>query len=584
MRVPKHLRRLILRQKLRSFHFSQKPKQHSLQRPFFIDLLLASLFMFILSEPFFISWPERILVSCVFAFLPLKILRHYQAQSALRHAESSFLRFLEGLCSKLSAGSSLESALPILSKEFKLTYNKNSPLVQKLELISTALSMRQPITSLVTLLKEAFPCEDAHIFFELFKYQEILGDHLLPVVRQYEQNFRSKLNERAELESSNARAKTEAFMMILLPFFMLRLLSGTAIFHQSAHVIGARLLYALAYFLALSSFFVAAKILYPEKPAKKSQKSLQNKSLKASSNQVKEDKQNFDESLTRAHRLAFWEKLSAELLRHSVLRKMYFYIQNVYLHVSERLVQCVQKHLSESYRQEVLRQIQVHPQYPLLQSKKLASSPLASSPLAIFIREKIRYSVLSVLLVSVLGLFNPSALVFLLFLPIAAYFLPDLILSEKSKDRREDFLCLYPLYLSLISPFLKIGFSLKNALNMCLNVLAEHYQDPSIQNILLQHEMGIRLSDALSHELHPYRNAVVDRSVSALLRYTEDGDHESLLLLEQQCQDAWKLYANALKVKIQQRHSKLLIPMALSLFSIIAMSVAPILSQFSTGI
>jgi Flp pilus assembly protein TadB len=163
-----------------------------------------------------------------------------------------FRRLLEHLLARLTAGSTLESALSEAPACLAPLLNKRSPLFSALLQLDLQLSARQPLERLLPALEKSLPCPDAAQLLRILTPLRHAGGNVVEYIRQCLHLVVEKINLLQDIAAETTQRRTEAVILTLMPFAMAFMLRHTAGFDPQqyaglpAYQIGMSVCYGLA--------------------------------------------------------------------------------------------------------------------------------------------------------------------------------------------------------------------------------------------------------------------------------------------------------------------------------------------------
>ncbi|MDO5733362.1 MAG: hypothetical protein Q4P72_06265 [Eubacteriales bacterium] len=563
-------------------------------------LLLALLGAFILSQPFHISTITAILMIISLGMVLNSILGILSRRKHLRNARQSFLRFLQEASSRIAVSISIEQSIIQIAERFRLDYGEKDPTVIRLESIASQIQHRRALSEVIELLKATFPCPESKAFFSLLNESDCFGEDLLLLFRRQEDHLRNQINEIATVEAENSRQRSEALLMALMPFLMLRFLrsSNRSFYDPALRQFAGQLCLLFAFVLALAALVLAFRILFSEGRKRKSAQKARRRKPPASRlrREKKVERRLLKAKTASVRKLSKSEILYAKALNRRIVQPQESAKNLIFESmdqsplnsekpkqgVSELLNRCAEK-LRQLYGRNQVLEIKRRIRLKRYQQ----GNDEWSSSLSTMLDEYFRKKALLFLIALVAGtlLLASELPKFLFCIPaVAILFVQDLELKMEIKEIQMDLMIDFPPVISLLSILSELGFSNENAARTVIRTIdGENIASQILREAEMQQEFELDFSKVLFERFQDFQIPGIDRCISALLRFHEDGDPERARNLDREARDAFKLYTLSLRSRTEQAHSRLLIPMALSLLSIMAMAIAPLFSTFLSG-
>lgn len=596
-------------------------------RDLIFQLLISVFLLLFLFRPFFRSTAESLAAGLLFSPFPLRGYHALRRKKEKREEDEDFLRFVQELSARQAAGYSLQSSLILLCLRFREDRKNKADFSRRCEKAALLLQHKSPLQQALKELSSAFHSSSAKLFLRILGDQSLAQEELLQLLRQEEEILRSELHERAAADAESSRQRSESTLMGLMPFMILHFLSRTQsyFYHPAYENPVSRLLLFFSLLLALLSFALLKKWLLDELPVPSSGRK-RSPSFFSSVFSAHHSEPQTEKDAPRGEKY-FCLDIRNRIRAHSSFRFVFlpFHFVSVLFSVSKS-TRNKRRHL---YTEIVGR----HPTSPEIYRdlwdenfcakerkssfrKKIRSHSLRAS-LSTLLRqiypEQLRKEVLRCLnilsnddersredhlreyfcrksqlillclgLAVLLALFSVKST--LLILPALLLFpvLQDQDLFSRSKEARAELMESFPELIHLLTCFLNMHYSLENALESSLKLLGEEQKAcRCLRDALNKERFGIALQSSLREHFELYRIPHVDRSIASLIHYLEDGEEESLRRLREDSRAAFQLFSLALRERLEKRYARLLLPMAISLCSILALSAAPLLAAFS---
>ncbi len=562
----------------------------------YVSILLTILTSLIISS-FFKTYIESLIISILVNKLPSKVLILYKNKCEYNRQKNLFLYFLQELSTLLSASYSYQNAIENISNGLftnKLIHQKDKIILERITLL---IKNQRPIAEINGLLTILFPIREAKNFVDILRHNSLPNSELLNLVRKNEEIIRTALNEEQEIEAENSRQRSETVIMIFLPCLILNFLkySNPNFFYMAYENTISRLILYVAFFLMLLSIYISSSILLFSDNKTKSRKL--SKHTRTYTFNIAKLKTKF---------YSFQTKLNTELNNfiyhsHRKRRKKTELLEKTYkkalgeisyvnedenkkkLFIFEILVQFFDNNLlselslKKLYRKNTLSQIENNLKICAVLNDE---EHMIKNELNLYFKNKDRIFFILLLFSIFLLCIGLSMWKLFLIIAILSPIIQDFELKQKTdivKDRvRSDF----PDAINLILIFLNLNYSFTNSLNNSCTLLQDNIVKTILKSILYRISFGINSSSLIREAFYNYSNSIIDRTCNSLIHYIEDGDKEALDKLNKEATDAYKLISIQRRKSLSSKQAKLLLPMGLSLLSIILICISPLVYTF----
>lgn len=555
----------------------------------FTITVIFTLVNVIIFNAFFKTIFETALVSISLSYIPKKIYILYKEKQNLTNKKNIYLKFLQELSSLLTASYSCQNSLEIICNNLL-----NNPLILKndkkeINKIRELIKNKRSLNEIIPLFFKIFPVDEAQTFFHILKDNYLPHKEIISLVRRNEESLRTSINEELNIESENSRQRSESLIMIVLPCIIINFLkfSNPSFFMSAYNLTLSRLTLAFSCSLMIAAIFITNKIIFfsnvknnSNKVSHKRNTILKNKILKCRLEYVSDKiKKTFKLILESIYSyLDNWKNNKAReqnKMYREVLGELFYPINNE--HIARKNYTSISSKLNlinlytSKQLYEIKNDLSSLDQY-LTQKHPISISFYFSIKNKIF---------LSCLLISIFFIFiNKSLFVILLILTFLSPLLQDLDLKSKKNEYIDNFIYDFPEAINLLSIYLNMDFSFINALKSSCLILKDNCVCHKFKRIIDLHYFGINEGILIRENLSFSKNNIVDRACTALIHFIEDGDKESLQKLNNTTLDAYELLSTQKRKRLTKKQLQLLIPMSLSLLSIILISIAPLLDLF----
>lgn len=503
------------------------------------NYLLSYALACLLMLPFFNQRTLAIILALPLAFLIAFMLNHWAGLRKLKQNELLFLRFLQEIIALLRNGQSLENALLAVKPRFLIAYGKKYIFNQLFSELCQALESGWTLDDLQATLKLIFPNNLAKNYFLLLKDRQALGNQLLKISLQFEQNLLEHKHLEQEIAANAAQQRFEAAILFALPFIILYLLRyGQSDFFRPAlnSTLGQSLLVAAFLVICLAALVLFYLFLPQSKKPKAAVKSSEKQLLKKYS-----------------------IRLATYLLPYLQNILPLFYLETLKKHL--QIVAAAADLNNEQHNSLLLDEHQL-----LLQH----------------FAEKLSLVLLGLLGTICLAYFQLHlALTGLIILPLLLL-LHDQELFNKSSRYQTAVMEVFPWDFSLLIMLLANQYSLFNALAKLQNLLsAEDILKLKFYNFWQTALLGEFSLDSFFHWANKLQTVELVNAVAALKNYQANGNVKNLAALETQCRYLFKSALLTQKAKLSKLQTLLIIPMALDLIAVLLITLAPVIPSLS---
>ena len=165
----------------------------------------------------------------------------------------------------------------------------------------------------------------------------------------------------------------------------------------------------------------------------------------------------------------------------------------------------------------------------------------------------------------------------------------DLVLLAKAKDIRTNYRYYAPSTISTLEILLSSQLTLERS----LQILGRHSAPQASENQALQRDIrqavqlldkGYSGSDAVLFLAERCPLPEIQSALQLMARSSQQGGQELLELLHLQTQHIWQLFRHTQRSMMEHRMMRLIIPMAVDLFVIIATVAMPFISEFNSAL
>lgn len=462
-------------------------------------------------------------------FLPLLTLslRRFSGKQQEDRAEKDFYLLLAFLSGALLTGEHLEHALirarDVLREELgerSLFFREISKLSSRLY---SGLSLRESLQSFV----QPFALAQMQIFAQVLPGLVERGGRYELFLSLQRDALQKRLEMKAELQAEQSSAMLESFLMSLMPFFLSRLLSSSALYEKASAFPALSLIQSVFLWLALGVLLLCLRQLreglaaprwprgpglFPEEPP------------------------------------PFLARLLAPLLAQ------------------------MDRFYSEERRRRLRHQLELlYPRenevWPRYGTQKLALAGLAA------------------LLLGLGGLpllSLPAALLTMLFC--------DAILLDAQRQLKLAEIAEYPVFLRLLAILLESGLSLERSLHLLLPAFLEGHaakkRSPlahDLERLRQGLESGATGNQVLEKLAGERYNAEIAQCLYLIARYAREGQAEQIQMIRLEALRSEDIYRHTMRERLGRKGLRLLLPMGLDLILVMLISVFPALLEF-TGV
>ena len=230
-----------------------------------LNIIAAMLVLFAVGYVFY----KNVYVSSIFMLWAFKWPKMRTRQIIEKRKEALTLQFkdmLYSLSSSLSAGKSVESGLREVLNDLRIIYpNGETDIIQEVAYIVRRIEMNDTAEEVFGQFAKRSHIEDIENFTDVFRTCKRTGGDLIQVIRSSSQTIGEKIEIQQEIATMIAGKKFEFKVLMLMPVFLILLLTYTAgdymapVFELKKIVGPAVMTVAIVLFGA--AYFVGSKIM-----------------------------------------------------------------------------------------------------------------------------------------------------------------------------------------------------------------------------------------------------------------------------------------------------------------------------------
>lgn len=480
----------------------------------------------------------RLLVSGIAAPFLLHAIKRKQADRKLLAAREQYKWFLELLLTELSSGATFEHAFNQTINSLTHMLKERSPFLKSLISLNQQLKAHRPTSELLQRVARRMICPEAGVFFRILPDIQSHGSPVAPFVRQQLQYIVEQLAMHQNLQSDTVQRRTEATILVFMPFLVTGLLNTSWNSASSGEpiVLGrfVACLFALTagiLTLSLSTFALSSK--------KSDQKTYRSK--------------------------------------HQVLR--------IEKYLSACLYHCYRDLLPVGYGARLLRVIiDLGTTHDLNPDSK-------SDWTQLFFTQKIHLIIGSMLLAVVIILQMPVLWPLVFLLPLLIAWLQDMKWLNLHQTKLDTISKDYPVLLNLWSALLQTGLSLDRSLRISCEALQfesttsekTHLSVQSDLMLIQKHlQAGQSASAVLEILLSDCPIPEIQTALLLLIKYNRLGGTEALQMIQLQSNSLWALHRSAVRHQLQKQSVRLLIPMMMSLIAVLMSALLPAIASLQS--
>lgn len=486
----------------------------------------------------YISHPVLLFaLAAIFFLAPHKGLVRLLAARRLGHVRQQYARFVQDLSVQLSEGMSVERSLQITGASFTAFYGSHDPAAKKVQDATSLLQANIPLSHILNIYLEAFPCPEARSLFVSLKQSLLLGEQTLKLLRAASRMSAELSNVLREAQQMSARQNTEAIALAALPPLMLFILakSSPAYFAPAFESTPGQIMLIAAYILSVISAAVALSYSVAAQPQEEKAE--------------EEDKEiRLAGWVTKSHWCKqfglFYQRILPRSYRSSLAASL--------MNVRASLPRTEQKLLDR--RQLTMAEIHFLWKLPLLIAFFLLSALLSTVPQAG------PWSFLSIPVILIVH---------------------DISRIQSGRERTDALKREFPLFLNQTVVLLEAGLLPHRALRI---VLDDSGQSKAIKEelttIFSDMQTGISLNAAIDSMTTRIPVPDIQQALNALSAFAAGGSAESLAVLRMQGSQCWQLARQAVQKDSERVASRMMLPMIFGLLAIILICLAPVISNF----
>lgn len=495
-----------------------------------IKYLLILMTLYFISLPFIHMNFIRVIVIIPLSFVPFVSLLSYQRTKESLYAREQLKSLLENMCTKVSAGKSIETVF-LESRQHLLTiYGKDAIICKALRTFEDKISSGVPYSEAIIVLAESIPCPEAQPLFYVISGTRHLGNKILQVLRHSLFMVGELLMVSKDISSDVSQKRLESTVMSVMPFAVLWSLDTTSksYLEPAFKTPLGNVLMLFAFILSVLSYCLGAYII-------------SNSLFNAPSKKPKT--QNFTLNMAISN----------------------FYVRYVY--PSALLNKCLTDAISvlpDEYTLSIYRTLKY-----LYPNKKNVLEEYFF----------IKLSSILLLLISYLMIKNfidISLLYFSAFLVLITV-LQDIDIKNIATRNKSFMLQDFPTFIGLISTLLNNGIVLSKALSLCFDTFSNASNPFRNELFILRASLASGTPAYEVVEAFAIRCQIPEVSCALQLAaaYDRTGNSENLNLLKLQSSTCFAQSKLASRRLLDESSVKLLIPMVLQLICVIIITVVP---------
>lgn len=472
--------------------------------------------LYLLSGLFIEPVMPRLIISGLLGFFPWKEAVNKIYAGNRKHLRSQLLVLLQVLCTSVSSGYSIETALLLIRPVIEHTFGQKSLLNRPLITLENDLKMHMSLEEALMRFSDSIDFPEISPVFHSLAISGRIGNNSLAILRSSCQML-SELNAvQNEINAQNAGKNAEAAILCLMPFLITAALDSSG--HGYLQMARASSTGSVILAIAFGICILAAALLFR----------YMSHSEASGIKNYRPSKNDND--------------LSCKDLPLTGFAK---------------------KHLPSGFlstRHELFSELSMNPDsaYELYLRKQLLTVPLS------FV------AALTVLLITGNSLWPAFILPFI----IAFLNLHDA--RHMTQLKKEELMQDIPLFFCLIYTLLEAGIQLPKAIDICSKAFRKNPSlSGEINGLRAMMISGISASDAIEKMSLRIQIPEAQSALLLMARYGRLGTPEVLNLLSLQAASCWNLCRNAARKKQEREALSLLVPMTLDFICVLLVATAP---------
>lgn len=493
----------------------------------FLVFLPCFIMFFYISKLFFANRNISLYISIISALcfyrLFFRLLKHYRNQNYIKN----YILFLQALNNNLILNRSLSLSI-FLACEDLIKLSKDKKLCLNLNKVQRSIKLSSPISEIINLLKESFPCTQANTSLSLMSAPQVIGNNIHILTKTTLATLQSEEKFKKDINAEQVKSFVENITVCSMPIIILLFLRLTAMdFVNLAYIsLLGQLMLGLSYLLFILGLALILLVYIPRNGNIRTQRkklfitksSLLPRSLK---------------SFLHTNALSLLKRTSFSFHVNKIIKYSY---------------------LLE--RQEDLKREDFFINLILARIKAL----------------------LLALSIALLGItFNlPRIFIFLLFLAIASY--PDLKFLDRINYYKKEIKFDMQSFITALLSALRVGYTIESALDFC-----EKYGN--LNKVLTKEISTInnKISNSSTAELAllEFTKVLNDREIESFFyqiqNHNQVNNNDSLRQVELQFKKIKEKLFNDRKKLVALKGNNYLLPLVLNLISIFLICLAPVL-------
>lgn len=456
-------------------------------------------------------------------------------QSSYRETKKKhYLHFLSYLSGRLNMGVSLERALYESVEPLAKELGQHQLLIRALKSLRDNLDAQIALDNVLQLFADKLRLPACTEDMRLLTLIASAGGKVEEFIKQRQRSLSTQMSIQSDVATEYKGKSTEAILLSAMPFLMAFFFLRKNV--QDSSSITLVLWRGLLYIAAVFAIFIVMQIVSWREPAPAKEKKVK----KARKNKMKRRKPKEDKS-------TLWT---------NTMTRLYLNVLpgNLGIRLSEALA---------------------------------TVSPDGEAFWPRYFNEKKLYLALGLVLFLFSRLFAGISISIGILLTVFPWIFHDIALMAKARDMRTNYRYYAPSTISTLEILLSSQLTLERSLQILGQTSTPVTSDiQALQRDIRQAvqllDKGYSGSDAVHFLAERCPLPEIQSALQLMARYSQQGGQELLELLHLQTQHIWQLFRHTQRSMMEHRMMRLIIPMALDLFIIIATVALPFISEFGS--
>ncbi len=497
-----------------------------------LSYIVILIVLYVLSIPFIPMIPVRLISVVVLSVFPYKSMNLFNNSRLTLIAREQLKSLLEYLCTKVSAGGSLENSFRDARKELENLHGRNSIICTGLKTFEEKSVLGVPFDLSVLELARFLPCPEAAPLFETIAKMRHLGSQNLHILRQSLNMVSELLLISKDISSDVSEKRLESTIMSAMPFFVIWSLNLSVDSYMDAAFAspkGAAIIF-LAFVLAVAGYCISIVIVSGSVY----------KSVKRVGTNI-------------------YSKSSIS----DIFEKIFTHLANISTIIPD-LMRNLTILLPEDYSLSLKRTLTY-----LYPTKRLALEEY------IFVKICLLSTCIAGFII--IGLFVKISVIAFLLAVFTILFLHDMDTKGKISRNKSIMMRDFPSFIGLLTTLLSNGVVLQKSLVMCVDTFYNSSPEFSYELGILKGNLGAGINSSDSLEKFADRCQIPEIASALLLaaQYGKSGNSENLHLLKIQSGSCWLQSKISAKARLEESSVKLLFPMLLQLICVMIITITP---------